>query len=462
MSCGADIPRARKRRMPQPPAMCEHVKNQLATYPLDAQLILEGLRFSRIECNCDEADGIARVCLACGAKLCAVHTLDAHVESNPDHAIMLDVISMLCECAICRLSNVVVEGIAEVLSESQDAGPFVVHGTGLRGLHNAGNTCFMNSVWQALSNTSDFRESIFQFATTIEEAEREVLKHVDGGKVPLALKAPKLTIQAQPPPAASMFRSWAHLLTRLWDSGAGVSKTGHGPIDPNDLFNLVKTSIPLFGDSRQHDAHEFLRFFSDSLQAEQSWATDVFGGSLLSEVSCLRCNMVTRKIDPCLDISLDFPVDTILSVLTQDGKPVSARPLRLHDCLRRFAQVEHINRGNDEACKVCLPAGNGNGSSSSSSTPEVVATKRLRLLALPKVLVVHFKRFKWSFYESSTKIARYVQFPLKGLTLKDFRAKDAQGNEFSLDEDDGTVYDLCSVVVHHGRSMGVSVFIDLN
>ena len=409
-----------------PGTKCEH----LASFgELNTALLSDRIRFSQMGCDCPANK--MRICLTCGMKLCEDHTLQLHV-TDFGHFLMLDIVPLTCQCLSCGRHGMMLEGIDEALSVP-------LQSLGLRGLHNTGNTCFMNSVWQALSNTKDFREKILQRA---QENDQQNMKQ------------------------ASLFQAWVRLLSKLWSVDAADSqKMGNGPLDPQDLFNLIKTCIPLFGDAAQHDAHEFLRFFSDNLHAEESWTTDVFGGSLLSEVSCLRCQIVTRKVDPCLDISLDFPADLVIPlIVNKNGSAEAARPLRLHDCLRHFSRVEHIDWGNDDACKACASAALTaipQTINSTSTTPEVVATKRLRMLDMPQVLVIHFKRFRWSFYATSTKIARYVQFPLKGLKLQDFRAKDSFGNSFGLGEDDGVAYDLVSVVVHHGRAMGVSWMVSL-
>ena len=437
------------------PTTCEHVESIL---PLDATLLSRNLRFCKLDCVCQNLQKPVQICLLCGKLLCPTHYSSQIHFKDQSHGIFLDIASMNCSCVICD-KIVRIENVQESLTASfEDIG----RANGLRGLINLGNTCFMNSVWQALSNVQSFRNNIFELV--LQQGDQ--MEPTTPAKGTHNLRERQYHQQVSTP---STFKNWVNLLTSIWRGENDVVFSSRplrngDAIDPSFLFKQIINLIPAFGDSSQHDAHEFLRMFSDILQLEQSWINEVFCGSLLSEICCLGCHSVTRKIDPYLDLSLDFPSDMILPVLLRNGEADCPRAIRLHDSLRHFTRLEHISGQNDDdLCKVCNKSNNSNNTGNRTTphpsiTPPVKidSTKRLRLLTLPKVLVLHFKRFKWSFYYSSTKISRYVQFPLKGLKLKEFMAKDSLGGSFSNDEDVSVVYDLVAVIVHHGRTMGVS------
>lgn len=348
-----------------------------------------------------------------------------------------------------------------------------------RGLRNLGNTCFMNAVWQALGGTEDFRrESLVRVAGGEGKSESLLFNglgelfammwrdSVENGLfrgLDPSERAIAAILRANPTGnAAAAAQSYAFNDDEDEEDGSHGSRSNAPPVDPIGLLNLIRKNMPIFADESQHDAHEFLRMFSDGL--DSTLMNDLFGGSLLSEVSCVRCKRVMRKVDPCLDISLDIK-DEIISVILKEGKAPTVRPSTLHDCFRRFVRVEYLTADDKEhLCKLCPPV----SIKTHTDAEQVVSTKQLRLLQLPRILVIHFKRFRWSKYESSTKMARYIQFPLVNLSLKEFRVKDTRGtpvkegvgsparttaatDDVVADED---LYDLVSLVTHHGKNMG--------
>ena len=132
-------------------------------------------------------------------------------------------------------------------------------------------------------------------------------------------------------------------------------------ISPEALFLVIWKVVPRFRGYQQQDAHEFLRYMLDRLHTEllsllpgdlvnnssknssstgnrlasnspyyrqrqqrpmlvhrgsgglgdrsssHSLVTQIFGGTLQSEVNCLGCNESSKKHDPFLDLSIDIP-----------------------------------------------------------------------------------------------------------------------------------------------------------
>lgn len=60
-----------------------------------------------------------------------------------------------------------------------------------------------------------------------------------------------------------------------------------------------------------------------------------------------------------------------------------------------------------------------------------------------QILCIHLKRFRHELM-FSTKISTHVSFPLEGLDLQPFLAKDSSSQT--------TKYDLLSVICHHGTA----------
>uniref|UniRef100_A0A671R1C4 Ubiquitin carboxyl-terminal hydrolase n=1 Tax=Sinocyclocheilus anshuiensis TaxID=1608454 RepID=A0A671R1C4_9TELE len=165
------------------------------------------------------------------------------------------------------------------------------------GLHNLGNTCFLNSTLQCLTYTA-----------------------------PLA----------------------NYMLTREHSKTCKCAR-----------FFSINYKEPLFTDElrigkhfrfgSQEDAHEFLRYTVDAMQKSclpgnkldrQTQATtfvhQIFGGYLRSRVKCLNCKAVSDTFDPFLDISLEIKTAQTLS-----------------KAFEQFVKPEQLDGDNAYKCSKC-------------------------------------------------------------------------------------------------------------
>jgi ubiquitin C-terminal hydrolase len=96
----------------------------------------------------------------------------------------------------------------------------------LKGLDNLGNTCFINGSLQALYAIKEFREYIM----------------------------------------GSICRKPIHQsMSKLFQS---MTSSNDKSIDPIDFINTFAKYKPEFGDRRQHDSQEFIRFLIDGIHEE--------------------------------------------------------------------------------------------------------------------------------------------------------------------------------------------------
>jgi ubiquitin carboxyl-terminal hydrolase 3 len=191
------------------------------------------------------------------------------------------------------------------------------------------------------------------------------------------------------------------------NSGADNNKTS---ISPECLFLVIWKVVPQFKGYHQHDAHEFLRYMLDRLHTElqavpnsmpqppanskmknfvcpsptknkgTTFVTNVFGGTLLSEVKCLACGQESRKHDPFLDLSLDIP-----EKYYKDLEDEKQKVCHISDCLSSFVAIEELTETELYYCSNCKK--------------KQRSTKRFWIRRLPNVLCLHIKRFRWnSFY----------------------------------------------------------------
>ncbi|XP_053664790.1 ubiquitin carboxyl-terminal hydrolase 3-like [Anopheles marshallii] len=326
------------------------------------------------------------------------------------------------------------------------------------GLRNLGNTCFMNSVLQSLSNIQEF-SCYFNTMPALEMKHKQKSYHS---------RSIKETMDD-----VFVVEELRKVLLNLSQGGDGSK----GAISPECLFLVIWKVVPQFRGHRQHDAHEFLRYMLDRLHTElqqvsfpvelsaqkagehknpynvsglshlqakgrNSIVTNVFGGVLQSEVRCLICGMESKKHDPFLDLSLDIPEKFYSKDHASDGggngvdaTSGGAAPVcHIADCLSSFTEVEELAETELYYCNSCKC--------------KQKSTKRFWIRRLPNVLCLHIKRFRWNnFYR--TKIDLRIAFPINALDMSQFVLNN--GPETRRSNSSCNIYDLAAVIVHHGN-----------
>ncbi|XP_057713253.1 ubiquitin carboxyl-terminal hydrolase 33 [Corythoichthys intestinalis] len=190
----------------------------------------------------------------------------------------------------------------------------------------------------------------------------------------------------------------------------------------------------------------------------RSVISDVFDGTIMSSVQCLTCDRVSVTLENFQDISLPIPGKEDLAKLhsaTHQTSLVKAGScgeayapqgwiafvmeyikswfwgpvVTLQDCLAAFFARDELKGDNMYSCEKCKKLRNG--------------VKFCKMQSLPEILCIHLKRFRHELM-FSTKIGTHVSFPLEGLDLQPFLAKDSSAQIAN--------YDLLSVICHHGTA----------
>lgn len=292
------------------------------------------------------------------------------------------------------------------------------------GLHNRGNTCYMNSVMQSLLHTPPLATALLtQSAPTL----------LGRYGVPRT--------QKQAVKAANSFNALTEMkdfFARAYSGASAVSPTAF-------VSNLRKFARPL-RPGRQEDAHEYLRLLLEALQQactcfagkdvkpndpilSTTLIQRIFGGRLRSRVTCYSCRHNSDTYDPMLDLSLDVRkgIHTVKQALDA---------FTAAEALADKYQCDHCQR-------------------------RVEATKRFSIDQAPMVLTVHLKRFgifgnkinKPISYSDRLHLGRYMSERDKGL-----------GADVEDEPDLGTLgaaqqYRLFAIVHHYGSGPNVGHYV---
>ncbi|KAI9773463.1 MAG: hypothetical protein M1840_007680 [Geoglossum simile] len=277
--------------------------------------------------------------------------------------------------------------------------------TGLRGLYNMGQTCFMSVIIQSLIHNPIVRNFFLGDGHDSTKCDREIC----------------------------LSCAMDEVFTEFF---AGDKTDGFGAVDILAKSWLTQQACYLlkFGNEMQ-DAHEYLHFVLGQLHASNGGGSDLgeeemceciihksFYGKLQSDVTCERCHNVTTAVDPVMELNLELQGRSNAMEAQVHGTIQD-----LHGCFDRFTSPEKLNNYNCERC----------------SATDQGATKQLSLSRLPSVLCLQLKRFA-NVSSTSSKLDYKVQFPLQldafRYTARSKRSK-AVGSE---------MYDLLGVIVHMG------------
>ncbi|XP_065192033.1 uncharacterized protein LOC135823118 [Sycon ciliatum] len=336
------------------------------------------------------------------------------------------------------------------------------------GLKNIGNTCYMNCILQCLSHTRPLRD------------------YALCGDMEAFLRSKSKTWNAR----NSTGTEFVTLIKTLWDKGRTI------PFMPSELKARIGRANSQFRGSGQQDANEFFHAILSELhdelkvascsqlpslpenfsklpvqkQSDLMWSAmgskhdsqirSLFHGQLQSRLSCCVCGNLSVTFEEFQDLQLPIPQRSSTSKPRQSnqrysttfqslgmstdaddkagrGAATGAAPsysktalpnATIHDCLSAFTDEEQLSGADKPFCSECGRKQN--------------SQKKFTVQRLPKILVLHLKRFEIG-QNGQRKIGDLVVFD-STLDMSSFSSGSAGS----------TLYQLYAVANHTGTVRG--------
>ncbi len=312
----------------------------------------------------------------------------------------------------------------------------VFSGRGRTGLSNLGNTCFMNTILQCLCKTYDFteymlcgkkdyRDNLYKRDITRKPAKTEIeniQKHLVVCWEKLLFAMYDLNTVVGP-------RSIHNCIQALSIKMGRIEFVGHGQKDAEEFYGFLmeqlhlglahKINFTISGTAKNkidemaiEAAKSWKAFFGN----EYSEIVKLFYGQEYSLITCPKCGFESGTYQPMNRINIPVP-----------DMGMSRESVSLKDCLQIYSEGETLDKENKWICEGCKES--------------VCAKKRLSIWRKPKNLVIHLKRFT----KEGRKINTTVDFPLIGLSIKDYCIG------YGIDS---SKYDLYAIANHTGGMGG--------
>jgi len=311
---------------------------------------------------------------------------------------------------------------------------------GCIGLRNMRNTCWMNSILQSLAHVEPLTAILLQLRPQLLQLRKQgtmdeevgtqstgiLHSHSQSGMLPShSTRVPR---NRQTTLELSLLEDATHLqvalqfielLHSMWQ------ERQRSALVPGFLQRALRQKAPfLFPRGIQQDAYDFFIFIINALdeelqemQQKKELVSTLFQGEMKSSLICQECGYTSSK--PEMFHTLSLPVQCEAN---QD--------VDLNEVMKSFCVEEVLEGKNSWNCEKC--------------DRKVRATKKLEVVRLPQVLVLHLKRFAFD------KLCGRVQKVRAQVTIKDGVDALNLSRYVPGHKGDPVIYDVIGTVNHHG------------
>ena len=258
---------------------------------------------------------------------------------------------------------------------------------GLSGLVNLGNTCWLNSAVQIVSNIHPLTDYFFSgdFKEDINVRSKEYRFVIEWLKLLKGLWSSNCTIQP-----ISFHRTFNHFfdggLYSQEDSEEGLSKI----LDLLHEGMSYEVDIKFNGTPKNKTdvlMIESIKSWNNSFKKSYSKIVELFYGQYLSCVKCMTCGYESNTFEPFSIIQL----------------PIKEGFNDINDCFSHFVKTEKLEKDELWDCSKC------------HSCEE--SHKKILLWKSPFILIIQLKRFD---YLHNCKINTNISYPLTNFNLTNY------------------------------------------
>ncbi|KAH3756143.1 Ubiquitin C-terminal hydrolase [Pelomyxa schiedti] len=240
------------------------------------------------------------------------------------------------------------------------------------GFKNLGNTCYLSAALQCLSSLPCFTHDLLS-AHLFEIVETATETQIQREKI------------------YGFYEAFYELFQKK-------AREGHQVLNPQPLKESLSKHVPEFSGYNQQDAHEFLSFCFDALEAEiSSYLQPAKRNSTESLMLCpieLNFSCELENLFTCSQCQYTSSKKELYRILSLEApSPMSPEPASLQTLLHNFLKEEHIEKD----CTEC---------------PCLRADVQHKFCALPRVLVLHLNRFLQGANGKISKNTSPVSVPL--------------------------------------------------
>ena len=258
---------------------------------------------------------------------------------------------------------------------------------GLSGLINMGNTCWLNSATQILSNTPILTEYFLsnRYKEDINISKKEY----------------------------RFLKEWIKLLKGLWSENCTIQPVSYrkhfstfydgGLYDQEDAEEGLSKILDLLHESLSYDVDinfngtpknktdklmiKSIKSWNNNFNKGYSKIIEIFFGQYLSIIRCLDCNYESYTFDPF----------SIIQLSINEGDD------NLDDCFQKFVLSEKLDDDCMFKCDKCHSLNN--------------SEKKILLWKSPNILIIQLKRFN---YMTNSKIDTFIEYPTNNLDINKY------------------------------------------